>query len=363
MNQLPDSEDTQLRRLLEDAVSPVEPRETLDSIRARTAVTPLHSRRPWLLGAGAAVVATAATVAAVAVMGGGPGTTGTAEPGFATGPSAAASSAPTAAGDPTPSSGPSAGASNGAAAKPATVPVYYVGDTTRGPRLFREFHSVETGNPAQAAVAEAVAARPDDPDYRTAWPAGTAVRAVSFDGAGNDGLIEIDLATGSTPLRDRPAQMPAQEAAMAVEQLVYSAQGALQNTAPVQFYVDGKRSDTVLGVPTSEPLARGEKADVLAQVWITGPTQGARVSVPFEVTGLANAFEANVQWELMDGNTVVTEGFAMADEAFTMAPYKFRVEDAVPPGEYTLVVHDEDASGGAEGAGPWTDTKTITVVD
>ena len=61
------------------------------------------------------------------------------------------------------------------------------------------------------------------------------------------------------------------------------------------------------------------------------------MTVPFEVSGLANAFEANVQWELMQGDTVVKEGFTMAEEAFTMAPYSFRVKD-VPPGDYTLVV-------------------------
>ncbi|HET9861299.1 MAG TPA: Gmad2 immunoglobulin-like domain-containing protein, partial [Nocardioidaceae bacterium] len=95
--------------------------------------------------------------------------------------------------------------------------------------------------------------------------------------------------------------------------------------------------------------------------WIIDPAEGAEVTVPFEVSGLANAFEANVQWELMQGDTVVKEGFTMAEEAFTMAPYSFRVKD-VPPGDYTLVVHDSDPSGG-EGFAPWVDTKNITVVE
>jgi hypothetical protein len=42
-----------------------------------------------------------------------------------------------------------------------------------------------------------------------------------------------------------------------------------------------------------------------------------------------------------------------------MAPYSFRVKN-VPPGDYTLVVHDSDPSGG-EGPAPWTDTKAVTV--
>jgi hypothetical protein len=42
-----------------------------------------------------------------------------------------------------------------------------------------------------------------------------------------------------------------------------------------------------------------------------------------------------------------------------MSPYSFTVE--APPGDYTLVVHDEDASGG-EGPGPWQDTKDLSIV-
>ena len=77
--------DDDLRRLFEDAVSDVEPRDSLGSIHARTKVRSMSSKRSWLLGAGAAVVATAATVAAVTVLSG-DGTTD--EPGFA-GPTAA----------------------------------------------------------------------------------------------------------------------------------------------------------------------------------------------------------------------------------------------------------------------------------
>ena len=61
------------------------------------------------------------------------------------------------------------------------------------------------------------------------------------------------------------------------------------------------------------------------------------------MSGLAAAFEANVQWELMQGGTVVKKGFTTAEECCTMAPYSFTVD--APPGDYTIVVHDEDASG------------------
>ncbi len=68
-------DDERIRALIEEAVSDVEPREALGSIHARTKVSSMNRRRSWFLGAGAAVVATAATVAAVTVLSG-DGTTG-----------------------------------------------------------------------------------------------------------------------------------------------------------------------------------------------------------------------------------------------------------------------------------------------
>ena len=65
-----------------------------------------------------------------------------------------------------------------------------------------------------------------------------------------------------------------------------------------------------------------------------------------------------MQWELMQGDTVVKRGFTTAEECCTLAPYSFEV--TAPARHYTLVVHDEDPSGG-EGLAPWQDTKEITV--
>ncbi len=376
MNEYNGSEDERIRRLLNDAVDDIEPHDSLDSIRSRTVVTPFRARRPWILGAGAAVVATAATVAAVAVMGGNPGTTGAQDPGFADGsPTVAATGEGSGMPDPRRSTAPSPDAdpsqsgvttdeSSATSSEPITVPVYYVGDTSRGPRLFREFHTVaKNGEDATTpALNEAVATDPADPDYRTDWPAGTTVDHINFDGIGNDGLTTVYLENSQTNLHDRPAGMSEEAASLAIEQLIYTAQAASQTRAPVQFMLDGARTDTVLGVPTSEPLSEGDPTAVLAQVWIIDPGEGAELTVPFEVSGLAAAFEANVQWELMRGDTVVQSGFDMADECCTMSPYSFAVKN-VPPGDYTLVVHDEDASGGAEGFAPWRDTKSITVVE
>lgn len=355
------NEHDDLRRLLEHAVDDVEPRDALDSIHARTKVVPMSSRRSWMLGAGAAVVATAATVLAVTVLGGDGGTTD--EPGFA-GPTATAPSETETGTTREPSLSPSPSPTPDPEPAVSAVPVYYVGETTRGPRLYREFHRLETGgDPLGTALSEAVSTPPDDRDYRTDWPAGTTV-AASFDGVGDDGVVDIVLRNDEVDLRERPDGMSVDQARMAVEQLVYTAHAAVQARPPVQLYLERagssqNRTDMVLGVPASEPLAQGDAEDVLAQVWIIDPAEGAEVASPFEVSGLAAAFEATVVWELRAGDRVVADGFTTAQECCKMVPYSFEVE--APPGEYTLVVQDTDPSGG-EGYGVWEDTKQVTVL-
>ena len=346
--------DEDLRRLLHGAVSDVEPRNALDSIHARTEVSPMNSKRSWFLAAGAAVVATAATITAVTVLGG--DTPSSEDPDFAA-PSATPTPSPSTAEEPTTDPEPS----EAPPAQMQTVPVYYAGDTSRGVRLYREFHRVEVTSEDEvvtAAVNQAVAADPDDPDYRTSWPDGTAASARSL--SSTPDVLTIDISNGAG-LRTRPAGMSEEEARIAVEQLIYTAQAADQSRKPVQFLLDSGRTDQLLGVPVSEPLAQGDAMDVLAQVWVIEPAEGAELTTPFTVSGLAAAFEANVVWEIRQGDTVVADGFTTADECCTMAPYSFQVDD-LPPGDYTLVVQDTDPSGG-EGFAPWQDTKAITVTD
>jgi hypothetical protein len=126
----------------------------------------------------------------------------------------------------------------------------------------------------------------------------------------------------------------------------------------VRFLVDGKPTDTLLATDTSEPVPPTSADSTLAPVLITSPTEGATVPGQFEVTGKASTFEANVVWELEQGDTTVRHGYTTAQECCTLSPYSFTV--TAPPGTYTLVVHDTDESDG-EGVGTSADTKTITV--
>jgi hypothetical protein len=276
------------------------------------------------------VLATAATIAAVVVLSGDVGTTD-AGPGPAAGPTATAS----------------------ATEPPGTrdVTAWFVGDTSHGQRLFPEAYAVAGEFSIDRTVEHSVTGDAADPDYRSLWPEGTTVQRAQL----QDAVLSVDLAGDLT---ERPAGMSRTEAELALQQVVRSAQSAARSSLPVLFLLDGYPTPTLLGQATDRPL-RASSDDLLAQVQVTSPADGATVTSPFTVTGRAAAFEANVQWELVDGgDTVVKKGFTTAEECCTLSPYSFEV--TAPAGTYTLVVHDEDASGG-EGLPPWQDTKKITV--
>lgn len=343
-------EEQRLRDLLDDAVSDVEPRGGLDAITSRTKVSSM-STRPWLYGVTGAVVATAATVAAFAVLGNDTAPTSGPEPADSPRPTATkpATEEPTT--DTSPTDAPP---------EQTTVPVYYVGETGQGPRLFREFHDAPRADALRSALEQALRTSSLDPDYAPGWPSGTGLGPIEA----SDELITISIEPADAPadggsLHERPASMSRQAAEMAVQQLVYTATAVVQDEVPVQLLLNGERTDQLLGVPVSEPLARGDEMSTLALVWIIGPQHGDTVEQGAEVSGIGSFFEANVTWELRQGDRVVESGFTTAEECCTMAPYSFRLPQ-VPAGDYELVVKDSDASGG-EGFPPFEDTKQITI--
>lgn len=309
--------DQDLRDLFAETAAGIRPRGTLDDIRTRTEKVDPMTRR-WFLPA-----MTAAAVMTL-VIGGSFWFTQRSDD--------------TAAGP--------AGTPSGSAA-PITeqaVPVYYLGAAAQGDRLYREFQKQRVCATAEclatAAARTAVSGAPFDPDYRTPWPAGTDVAAATWDGD----VLTVDV-TGDD-LADRPQGLDEGAAGLAIEQLIYSAQGGLgQGRVPVQLLLNGERTPTVLGVATSEPLAAGDELDVLAPVQISSPTDGQTLPAgTVTVTGVAAAFEATVSWELLvGGDAVVQSGFATAAECCKLAPYEFTVQ--LEPGRYTLVVHDTDESG------------------
>jgi hypothetical protein len=293
---------TPLSDLLHAAVDDIEPADRIDAIRARTASSPARAARPWLYAAGGVVLATAATVAAFAVVD--------------------VSSEP-------------AHDDHGAMAGPTgtqVVPAYFIGDTPRGPRLFREFDEVAGDDALQAAL-DRIERPATDPDYRTPWTATSFGSAMLM-----DGVVHVEL--GDAVLDDE----------LAVQQVVYTLQGAMQERLPVQ-----------LGDTTFEALPQ---SGVLNPMSISDPAEGLEVHDAFTARGVANSFEANVPWELRDERgDVVKQGFATASGyGDHLYPWEARIDvRGLPFGFYTFVAMTDDPSGGAEDSGPDSDTRTIIV--
>ncbi|WP_158296530.1 Gmad2 immunoglobulin-like domain-containing protein [Nocardioides albidus] len=271
--------------------------------------------------------------------------------------------------DPTPSSTTSAPTSAPTSDATSESPVgdlnvtpFFVGDAPRGQALFREVH---TGVTADDAVALLLSG-PADPDYRTLLPSGSLEPGAGFDGVGADGTHGIELTDASWT--ERPSEMSAAEARLAVQQLVWTVNslhgGALDLShhtgAEVRFYLDGEEV-SYLGVPSG--VEAEPELDVLAMVNVTDPAEGATVADTFTATGMASSFEATVPWEVQDGTgKVVLEGFATAEGWIErLYPWSAEVDvSELPAGDYTFVARTDDPSDG-EGGGPTQDTKRITV--
>jgi Immunoglobulin-like domain of bacterial spore germination len=375
------TDDDQLRRLLSDAVSDIEPRDRLAEIRASVhpdpQVVPMSRPRPWLYALSGAV-ASAAVIGVIAYttnalsgpdgdggvdLGAGQASDGTASSRAST--STATDSAAPYTSSSAPSSAP---VTTGAKA----YAVYYVGANGAGkPVLFREWHrgpDLPTTDPAghggdvlTEAVGDAIAALPLDPDYRTPWHDLATLDHASYDGTGAGGTLQIAL--DDTRIADRPVDMTAAEARAAVQQLVYTAQAAVGKRVPVVFTV-GRRPPgahpTLLGVDISRPVANAPVLSTLSLVNISSPSEGAKVSGPLTVTGVNNAFEGNVVVYLeRNGRKYLQRPTTGGQGLHKLFPWTVTLDlTKVQPGEYTLVARNGNGSGRGQ---PDVDTRTIEV--
>lgn len=236
-----------------------------------------------------------------------------------------------------------------------TVPLYFVGETPQGPKLFREFRSVPSDNPLMEATALLLAGDALDTDYRTLWP-----QVEVSDVQATDGVLLVQIAGDG--FTERPDGMSKYDAKLAVQQIVYTLQGVQQERTPVQF----DRPDTsarLFGLSTESPYDNAPPLDVLGLVNITSPEQGSTVTGDTLVaSGVASSFEATVPWEIRQGQAVVLEGFATAEGWMDkLYPWETEVDlSTLAPGDYTFVALTDDPSGG-EGGGPSEDTKDFTL--
>ncbi|MDZ5623232.1 Gmad2 immunoglobulin-like domain-containing protein [Nocardioides bizhenqiangii] len=236
-------------------------------------------------------------------------------------------------------------------AETVSVPVFFVGDTPQGPRLFAEQRDVEADNPLEEAVALMTAGDTLDADYRTLFPGG-GFASVEFDG---DRFVVTTQDDGW----NTPVGMSKLEAKLAVQQLVYTLQGVEGEQAPVVVEPSG----LLFGIDAEDGIEAADELSTRGLVNVTSPAEGATVSGSFEASGEASSFEATVPWLVRDeSDTTVVEGFSTAEGYIDgLYPWEATVDvSGLEPGEYTFVAMTDDPSGG-EGPGPTEDTKTIVV--
>ncbi len=361
-----DEHDPRLRWLMSDAVADVEPRDALPDIRSavhsrpqETTMSPSSrsSSNPWTYALTGALLAAAVIVAVFLLFDGSP--LGGDDPDPAAGPTSGSTGKDKPTKEPSPT--PSASEEPSPTAEPggdeAVAAVYYVGTTQAGPRLFREFQSVAGADDFARGLA-LLQSTPADPDYTATWPEGS-LTAAAMDGD----VIRVTIA--GPALRAIPAGMDEATAQAAIESVIYTMQAAAQERAPVQFMLGGNPVDQVYGVPTAEPLANGPVLEVLNHMSVTSPEQGAAVSGSMDIAGVANSFEANVTWQILNADgKVVKKGFTTAEGWMEekLFPWADTVDVAkLPPGDYTFSASTDDPSGGAEGNGPATDSKSFTI--
>ena len=311
-----DDPEDRLAFLIRDSVADVEPSERLGELRARTTTR----RRRWPVAGGAAFAA-AAAVTAIAVLGNEP--TPTVDPGTVTSPS------------PSPSSVTPTGSGQQA------VAAYFVGETPQGPRLYREFQPVSSPTTGLSGL-QLLESGALDPDYESLWPSG------SFTTVSDPevGIVHVFLGQGA----------PTDPTELAQQQVVYTLNAAFQEQLSVVFHARETQTD---------PVAAAPQLDVLSLVNLSDPFEGQLVSDTLVVEGRASSYEANILWTIESadgaagmGASITAEG-SMGERLF---PFSDRIDvSSLDPGTYTLTVETEDPSGGAEGNGPFSDTRTFVI--
>ena len=114
---------------------------------------------------------------------------------------------------------------------------------------------------------------------------------------------------------------------------------------------------------TTADRARTRRTTCSALVSISDPPRASLVEGLLRRAGPGQLFEGTVPWEIRDGDGVVRRASPPpSGSGDRLYPWETEIDlSDLAPGIYTFVAMTDDPSGGTEGSGPFTDTRTIIV--
>lgn len=232
---------------------------------------------------------------------------------------------------------------------------YYVADTAKGFRLYKEVQPVsvtenELGDDKGLnALTMLINGQlpPYDGNYVTLWKSGSKVNSLTREGD----VATVDLSLGRL-------QLGAESEMRAIDQIVWTLTENDPSIKSVNLTVDGKPVESLAGhVDATVPFTREPDYEVLATVWID-LLDRSDVTSPVTISGTACTFEANVAWELLQGDAVLQSGATIAGEACPVrSAWKVDV-GVLAPGDYIFRAFENSAK---DGSLINEDTKSFTI--
>lgn len=213
----------------------------------------------------------------------------------------------------------------------------------QGPFLVAVHESADAAVPAAAlaALLDGPPMAATDAGITTLIPDDTSVVSLAV---GADGVATVELSPefddggGTASMFGRLAQLTYTLTAFEDVDSVL----LLENGAVVEVF-------SAEGIVLDGPMERGDFESQLPGILVESPAWGAPVTLPFEASGTAAAFEAVFQAQLLvDGNVVFEPPFVMSESGVGFAPFVVEVDgDVVPPTDAVLRVWEFSAQDGS----------------
>ena len=242
------------------------------------------------------------------------------------------------------------------------APVYWIGRSSAGIFLYREFRDVpEQENPVTRALRSMMSDKPLDPDFFTPWQNPSQL-ATSI--SGKD-VITVDVSEDAFNSNLDPDM-----AVRAIQQLVYTATAAAASSGlidtgqqiRVRILVDG-HTDYVAFDHVQLGALMTRTAGLVAPVWIIDPQENVEVGAgSVKITGRSTTAGGKLRWQILrSGGDGTTEPFLTGETTASAQQGQsgvFTLALTLPAGDYELRVAQAGAGGGPD---QFEDTRAFTV--